>query len=211
MPFSSIPAGAGEHADAAIPRLRNGGTAADPRHRRAAHRGDRDVRACYSRRRAASTSSRTAAVKPMATRVSSAPAAAPARPTTSAPAMTSSSSVHMAWRIQVYPRGCGERVLDAERRRREPGSSPRVRGTVYLDPLPRGQARFIPAGAGNGISAGRWWWSPAVHPRGCGERERIELGPLTPPGSSPRVRGTGRASSGSAGSARFIPAGAGNG
>ena len=70
------------------------------------------------------------------------------------------------------------------------GSSPRVRGTPELCPLPRCVS--------------------AVHPRACGERTIRAGSGVTCGGSSPRVRGT-RASSPSAQPIdRFIPARAGN-
>ena len=50
--------------------------------------------------------------------------------------------------------------------------------------------RFIPAPAGNAPHhrvAGR---RDSVHPRACGERDRIELAPRASAGSSPRLRGT---------------------
>ena len=90
------------------------------------------------------------------------------------------------------------------------GSSPRVRGT---DPSrhPRPPLRrFIPACAGNSRSMTRSRSAQTVHPRVCGEqfwsgRERCRRH-----GSSPRVRGTGRAADARRLHPRFIPACAGN-
>ena len=91
------------------------------------------------------------------------------------------------------------------------GSSPRVRGTAG----PAGSAapafRFIPAGAGNGVTPLFSCTYGTVHPRGCGERFSLFRHPTPADGSSPRVRGTVSASLGSLGQLRFIPAGAGNG
>ena len=50
--------------------------------------------------------------------------------------------------------------------------------------------RFIPAGAGNGISGAGVFVPVAVHPRGCGERAMSVVISLVCSGSSPRVRGT---------------------
>ena len=117
------------------------------------------------------------------------------------------------------------------RRRRARRFIPRVRGTLQSSPARRWRIRFIPACAGNSAHA----WSPsvrlAVHPRVCGELRRCANAPtgrspvhprvcgeLVDPsdtaaydsGSSPRVRGTPRASSGALAARRFIPACAGN-
>ena len=71
--------------------------------------------------------------------------------------------------------------------------------------------RFIPACAGNGVLRGVHGSSPPVHPRVCGERGVWRSSSYTPLGSSPRVRGTGRAKGPVGDSPRFIPACAGNG
>ena len=49
----------------------------------------------------------------------------------------------------VQPRGCGERKVVVVPTRGEPGSAPRVRGTLPRAQLSRGAGRFSPAGAGN--------------------------------------------------------------
>ena len=69
------------------------------------------------------------------------------------------------------------------------GSSPRVRGILNLAVGVMVFIRFIPACAGNTISAVVVIVGSAVHPRVCGEYpEGIFVCPL-PLGSSPRVRG----------------------
>ena len=72
-------------------------------------------------------------------------------------------------------------------------------------------ARFIPAGAGNGLGDAGAGRVQAVHPRGRGERALVAGKGHASAGSSPRARGTDlwrrRLSPGR----RFIPAGAGNG
>ncbi len=110
------------------------------------------------------------------------------------------------------------------------GSSPRVRGIRGAAHRSVPACWFIPACAGNTHREKRLEGLRAVHPRVCGEYERLPPRPAPGPGSSPRVRGIRRglsASSSSAGSsprvrgipmlaslpravARFIPACAGN-
>ena len=114
-------------------------------------------------------------------------------------------------RPPVHPRGCGERSLLLCPVLGDDGSSPRVRGTAdESGELGLGH-RFIPAGAGNGSSVVDFRHSRTVHPRGCGERGRIEIPRSIELGSSPRVRGTESTSPSCAARYRFIPAGAGNG
>ena len=103
------------------------------------------------------------------------------------------------------------------------GSSPRVRGTDTrheLTPRVRGTGalsrgvgalpRFIPAGAGNSERPCAQRATISVHPRGCGEQYHFLHHGMKSTGSSPRVRGTATAIAGAVGTARFIPAGAGN-
>ena len=111
----------------------------------------------------------------------------------------------------VHPRGCGERARVIACTVALCGSSPRVRGTVTTAEYLIQQARFIPAGAGNG-----WWCRTlsvafTVHPRGCGERDGKGGTEPRLTGSSPRVRGTGQCTGCLLFTYRFIPAGAGNG
>ena len=91
------------------------------------------------------------------------------------------------------------------------GSSPRVRGTALMRPFSLSPLRFIPAGAGNGMSLIQKIPDLAVHPRGCGERILSVRRKWLKIGSSPRVRGTERFGCVPFGPHRFIPAGAGNG
>ena len=70
------------------------------------------------------------------------------------------------------------------------GSSPRVRGTLYANVLPRGLA--------------------LVHPRVCGELSIVNDDYEDTIGSSPRVRGTRGGRAGASAAWRFIPACAGN-
>ena len=90
----------------------------------------------------------------------------------------------------VHPRGCGERAVVAAVVLDPFGSSPRVRGTGADRRRPRAAARFIPAGAGNGVRLFPILPTRSVHPRGCGERPAFALASSARAGSSPRVRGT---------------------
>ena len=92
--------------------------------------------------------------------------------------------------VTVHPRVCGERALFSTVSVMEPGSSPRVRGTLILRPKQAIFDRFIPACAGN------------ARVKLTGERVSF--------GSSPRVRGTLRNYTVETVSPRFIPACAGN-
>ncbi len=110
----------------------------------------------------------------------------------------------------VHPRGCGERVNDHGSKFNHAGSSPRVRGTRLMNDCNHVPQRFIPAGAGNAITAYPCLALRTVHPRGCGERLRNRQITRLVNGSSPRVRGTRSYSLHPALRERFIPAGAGN-
>ena len=131
----------------------------------------------------------------------------------------------------VHPRGCGEHGQRPRKMGTADGSSPRVRGTYRNIRHARFSGRFIPAGAGNIRNRNEPRSGHPVHPRGCGEhvlnfnklglKQRfIPAGAgnmhipnssrQTKYGSSPRVRGTWRATTPPFASWRFIPAGAGN-
>ena len=90
----------------------------------------------------------------------------------------------------VHPRVCGEHHQRQRLARTEPGSSPRVRGTLHLHDRQAVVARFIPTCAGNTLGSRR----PATRNAG----------------SSPRVRGTRAPYTSRNASRRFIPACAGN-
>ena len=119
-----------------------------------------------------------------------------------APCRRASSSVH--------PRTCGEHASRGRASSARTGSSPHVRGTRHRLGHRRVAGRFIPARAGNTVSASVESSRSSVHPRTCGEH----LAPLqigrTVDGSSPHVRGTLPPSLASLDFPRFIPARAGN-
>ncbi len=70
------------------------------------------------------------------------------------------------------------------------GSSPRLRGTAIFPLFYPLLTRFIPAPAGNGLGMYLPARAPSVHPRACGERNRIDTPRGDLIGSSPRLRGT---------------------
>ena len=94
------------------------------------------------------------------------------------------------WAAPVHPRVCGEHLVRALVNWRKNGSSPRVRGTLTINPSRNLCERFIPACAGN--------TNIQTLCKHCHD------------GSSPRVRGTRRQITGCPLLRRFIPACAGN-
>ena len=113
-------------------------------------------------------------------------------------------------KITVHPRACGEHATGQNCTITLRGSSPRLRGTRHEQQGSQAIQRFIPALAGNTSAAGRYRAPAAVHPRACGEHNRINAKIFSLPGSSPRLRGTRRIADRHAKRDRFIPALAGN-
>ena len=105
---------------------------------------------------------------------------------------------------------CGEQVNAQMVNRSSPGSSPRVRGTVFVMSDPRLVKRFIPACAGNSRPSWARRVSSTVHPRVCGEQHLPNSQTSATNGSSPRVRGTENNDVFTNSVHRFIPACAGN-
>ena len=110
----------------------------------------------------------------------------------------------------VHPRVCGEQDHEQLRYVQGDGSSPRVRGTVFLISVSHEVCRFIPACAGNRPIFVLLWVFSSVHPRVCGEQQVRTVSGNEKGGSSPRVRGTAGRALNSASARRFIPACAGN-
>ena len=110
----------------------------------------------------------------------------------------------------VHPRACGEHKTWARKRTTCPGSSPRVRGTLFEPHVGRLGKRFIPARAGNTAMATGLACRRPVHPRACGEQGAVIAAPRRANGSSPRVRGTHGTDHLRQLCDRFIPARAGN-
>ena len=90
------------------------------------------------------------------------------------------------------------------------GSSPHARGTRHFAAPVVGQARFIPACAGNAPFRCPGRRSGSVHPRMRGERRISGCSRCRTVGSSPHARGTLRCCSRGCDERRFIPACAGN-
>ena len=109
-----------------------------------------------------------------------------------------------------HPRVCGEQLWDSDYRNVVKGSSPRVRGTVVVSRAYVYRVGIIPACAGNSFSPFFRAGISRDHPRVCGEQFAAYGVGTDLKGSSPRVRGTGKASNFSIENGRIIPACAGN-
>ena len=110
----------------------------------------------------------------------------------------------------VHPRVCGEHRNASRNSPRSCGSSPRLRGTLFIKVCNFPVLRFIPASAGNtssGLSSASIF---TVHPRVCGEHLRRRNTMTGRFGSSPRLRGTRGLARHGEQKNRFIPASAGN-
>ena len=88
-----------------------------------------------------------------------------------------------------HPRGCGEKFCGCSSKRNRPGSSPRVRGEVGTIPPRRPAGGIIPAGAGRSFFKIFYLSYKWDHPRGCGEKGKLQYLVNVGVGSSPRVRG----------------------
>ena len=110
----------------------------------------------------------------------------------------------------VHPRACGEQRRAGPGAASDPGSSPRMRGTVTGDDRRLMDKRFIPAHAGNSSAVVMSATGFSVHPRACGEQTRRQSLHALYVGSSPRMRGTDWELWHSTQRPRFIPAHAGN-
>ena len=109
----------------------------------------------------------------------------------------------------VHPRACGGAEAVGLGRRRDEGSSPRVRGSRPGDVREELLEGFIPARAGEPTVFGVPLRPLTVHPRACGGASAPETPPPDAHGSSPRVRGSRPCPPGARASGRFIPARAG--
>ncbi len=93
-------------------------------------------------------------------------------------------------RVPVHPHTRGEHSISMNCSGLQPGSSPRMWGTLYdcaLGPLLR---RFIPTHVGNTPRTSSGNWSSSVHPHACGEHGTAGMPFRTAFGSSPRMWGT---------------------
>ena len=110
----------------------------------------------------------------------------------------------------VHPRVGGEHGNERHGNRARAGSSPRGRGTHFLEQHPGRADRFIPAWAGNTEMCWLDACRTPVHPRVGGEHCLHPNRFLCRIGSSPRGRGTPRHPRRCIRTDRFIPAWAGN-
>ena len=115
-----------------------------------------------------------------------------------------------ATEITDHPRACGELLAKLGPTAHIAGSSPRMRGTLDLIGKEHRVARIIPAHAGNSPPQRRRSIAPTDHPRACGELVEGAVIQSADGGSSPRMRGTRRASAPVSSGRRIIPAHAGN-
>ena len=90
----------------------------------------------------------------------------------------------------VHPRVCGEHYRQSDAVFPVTGSSPRLRGTLYVAVGVLLVVRFIPASAGNTRRDKFRNGNAPVHPRVCGEHAFFSATSNILAGSSPRLRGT---------------------
>ncbi len=90
----------------------------------------------------------------------------------------------------VYPRWRGEHPRNTHQMFDIDGLSPLARGTLRLSPAGVEYSRFIPAGAGNTVTAFTWIHPRTVYPRWRGEHVISSNPSICFPGLSPLARGT---------------------
>ena len=89
----------------------------------------------------------------------------------------------------AHPRECGDHPPHPWQPPIRRGSSPRVRGPLYLIRPGGGVSRLIPASAGTTCTARANGSRSRAHPRECGDHKRAGASAYRARGSSPRVRG----------------------
>ena len=89
-----------------------------------------------------------------------------------------------------HPRVCGEHPTMPYGFAAAAGSSPRMRGTLWLPQRKRCGSGIIPAYAGNTGNLALNLMNWRDHPRVCGEHATVTVPPTDSTGSSPRMRGT---------------------
>ena len=99
-------------------------------------------------------------------------------------------SAVVAGQARDHPRACGEHTLEPFRVSSDPGSSPRMRGTLEQGYRGLHLVGIIPAHAGNTITRQPAQRAERDHPRACGEHKSGTSFIQTVRGSSPRMRGT---------------------
>ena len=123
---------------------------------------------------------------------------------------TLSHTTHLAGQCQDYPRGCEEHSISATEKATDPGSSPRMRGTLWAVTFYCKCMAIIPADAGSTIRPMVVAPYTEDHPRGCGEHSGVTLDVTVEGGSSPRMRGAHLQQCSDGRKARIIPADAGS-
>ena len=71
-----------------------------------------------------------------------------------------------------HPRGCGEKIAETQKSKREKGSPPRVRGEGFARICINKSKRITPAGAGRSNAYPFFLKGGKDHPRGCGEKTK---------------------------------------
>ena len=89
-----------------------------------------------------------------------------------------------------HPRACGEHMIISSMQMLRTGSSPRMRGTLWIHELVDVFAGIIPAHAGNTPKIPLTSVDHRDHPRACGEHCCMSTIRYHRQGSSPRMRGT---------------------
>ena len=108
-----------------------------------------------------------------------------------------------------HPRACGANRPTFPSQSPVFGSSPRMRGKLWLSPNPRARGRIIPAHAGQTPRNKPTWCSGTDHPRACGANWFADGTVEVLGGSSPRMRGKLALSLAPCRGVRIIPAHAG--
>ena len=93
------------------------------------------------------------------------------------------------WPSWDHPRMCGEHWVFRFCLDGEPGSSPHVRGALYVNGSLMPILGIIPACAGSTDNGFHYSTLPGDHPRMCGEHFNAVRSATSPQGSSPHVRG----------------------
>ena len=112
--------------------------------------------------------------------------------------------------LKDHPRVCGEQLPCHDRQYPQPGSPPRVRGTVQEAYTTAYDERITPACAGNSFPARMRTKCGWDHPRVCGEQSLHLILRIYMIGSPPRVRGTGKPGGAGLAHLGITPACAGN-
>ena len=111
---------------------------------------------------------------------------------------------------QDHPRGCGEHGLYAHGAERIEGSSPRMRGALWICRSLVFLVGIIPADAGSTWDGHHDGSLSEDHPRGCGEHLNLDRSSWSSRGSSPRMRGAPEMKFSDLSGNRIIPADAGS-